>query len=84
MDPGTEGFGQDIQQMVEYFYANYVILAKKQAPRLKRALNVLAELFDRFGLHTNVGNMIIMEGQPCRAMGGTMQITTVSGLWDRV
>ena len=79
-DPGAEGFGQDIQRLVKYFYANNGILATKQAKMMKRALNVLAELFDQVGLHTNMGNMIRMVCQPCRAIGDTIWSTTASGL----
>ena len=37
--------------------------------RLQRAFNVLLEMFDRFGLHTNVGNMVIMARKYCCEIG---------------
>ena len=46
---------------MKYFYANDGILATKQAKMMKRALNVLVELFDQVGLHTNMGNMMTAD-----------------------
>ena len=37
---------------------------------IHRAFDVLTELFDRVGLHTNVGKIAIMACQHCCAIGG--------------
>ena len=37
--------------------------------RLQMVFNVLMELFNRFGLCTNVGKTLSMACQPCRAIG---------------
>ena len=41
-----------------------------QATRLQRTYDTLTELFDRVGLHTNVAKTLIMDFQPCHALGG--------------
>ena len=59
-ETGTEVFGQYIQWMEAYFYANCVLLASTLAARLHQAFNVLTDIFDWFGLKINVGKTISM------------------------
>ena len=54
VDPGTEGFVQDIQWMEEYFYADNRLFVSTRSTRIQQAFNVLTETFDWVGLLTNV------------------------------
>ena len=67
---GSEGIGRDIQKMLEYFYEDYGLLASTRAARLHQAFHVLARIFGRVGLCTNVVKTVIMECQPCCTTGG--------------
>ena len=46
----TEGFGQGIQWLVDFFYANDGLLVYPRTDLLLEALNVLKGLFNRVGL----------------------------------
>ena len=55
---------------MSYLYANKDLLVSKGENWLHRSFDVLAELFDRVGLCTNMGNTVSMACQPCCAIGG--------------
>ena len=57
---GIEGFGWYLQRFSAYFYAEDEILALVWATSLKREFDILADLFERMGLQTNVGKMVSM------------------------
>ena len=65
-EDGTEGLGQSIQGLAEYFYSDDGLVASTQADRLQREFDVLAILFDWVGLRMNTKNMVSMAYQPCR------------------
>ena len=70
VEPGTEGFGQEIQRMAAYFYADNILFVSTRATRLHRAFDVLREMFDWVGLLTRVVKTVIMVYQPCCTIGG--------------
>ena len=70
VEPGTEGFGKDIQWMAKYFYAENGLLVSTQATRLHQAFDVLPEMFDCIRLLTNVVNTVSMAYKPCCTIGG--------------
>ena len=69
-DARTKGFRWYIQRLADYFYATDILLESTRVHWIQRAFDVLAELFDHIGLHTNVVKMVIMEYQPCCMIGG--------------
>ena len=69
-EAGTEGFGWYTQWVAVYFYANNGLLASMRVEKRQRAFNVLMNLFDQVGLHTNLGKVVIMTCQPCCTIGG--------------
>ena len=69
-EPGTEGFGQDIQGLAEYFNADDGLLAPTRETRIQWTFDVMMELFDRVGLCNNVGKTVIMECQKFYDIGG--------------
>ena len=66
-ETGIEGFGRDIQWLAAYFYADNIIIVEIQANQIQREFNLLTDIFECFGLFTNVGKMVSMACQPCRA-----------------
>ena len=58
---GMEGFRQDVQQLVTYFYADDGLLALTRETRLQWMYDTLTELFDRLVLHTNVAKTVSMS-----------------------
>ena len=64
-EPVTEGFGQDIQQMAEYFYSNNGLLTPTWATRIQKAFYVLMGMFERVELYTSAGKTVSMAYQPC-------------------
>ena len=57
----TEGFGQDIQRLASYFYADDDLLTSTQVEQLQQAFNTLTELFNQVGLRTNIANTANMD-----------------------
>ena len=55
---------------MEYLYANYSLLVSKWAHWIHRDFDVLAELFDQFGVRTNVGKTGSMAFQSCCTVWG--------------
>ena len=49
VEPGTEGFIQEIQRMVAYFYADNGLLVSTRGTQLQQAFDVLTEMFDWVG-----------------------------------
>ena len=70
VNPGTEGFGQDIQRMAKDFYADNGLLVSTRVTWLHQAFDVLTEKFDWDRMLTNVIKTVIMTCQPCCAIGG--------------
>ena len=58
-----EGFGWDVQHMAAYLYVDDGLLASKWVAKIYRVYNVLTEIFDRFGLRTNVSKTVSMACQ---------------------
>ena len=61
---GAEGLGALIQERVEYFYAYDGLVKLTQPERLKKAFDVLTDLFDWVGIYTNTKNRMIMAYHP--------------------
>ena len=55
-----ECYGQAFQWMASLFYADYGIIALYQPSHLQAALDVFMGLFDRFCLHTNINNILVV------------------------
>ena len=70
VNPGTEGFGQDIQRMAKDFYSDNGLLVSTRVTWLHQAFDVLTEMFDWVRMLTNVIKMVIMTCQPCFTIGG--------------
>ena len=64
-----EGFGRDVQRLVDYFYADDGALVFTWVTRIQRYFDTLTDLFDHVGLRTNVTKMVIMPCQSCCALG---------------
>ena len=75
----TEGFGQDLQRLAEYFYSYDRLLVSMRETRLQREFDTLTELFKRLGLRTNLDKIVSMACQPYHTLGG--QSAEVYGLW---
>ena len=60
VEPGTEGFRQDIQRMAAYFYAYNGIRVSTRVTQLQQAFEVLTEMFDWVGLFTNLFKTVII------------------------
>ena len=69
MEAGVEGLGILIHDLAAHVYADDGIVAATQLERLQRAFDILAELFDWFGLHKNTRKMVSMEFQLCHTPG---------------
>ena len=65
-----EGLEQEIQRLVVNFCSKYGILESTRETWIQWDFDVMTEMFDRIGLHTNVGNTVSMECQPCFTIGG--------------
>ena len=73
VDPGatgTEAFGQDVQHLAAYFYADDGILASTQVAGLQRVLPTLMGVFNQVRLRTNVAKTVSMDCKPCCALVG--------------
>ena len=56
--------------MVAYFYDDDGLLVTTSAAITQQAFHILIEIFKWVGLRTNVRKTVIVEFQPCRAIGG--------------
>ena len=72
-EEGTDGFGRAVQWLAALFYAADGLLASLSTACLQAALDILAGLFERVGLHTNpkerLGwcfNLFILLAETCR------------------
>ena len=82
MEPGaagTEGFGWDVQQLADYFYADGGVLALTRETCLQQDFDTLMRLFCRVVLHTTVANTARMSCQPCCTLG--VHSVEAYGLW---
>ena len=70
MEAGEEGIGETIQELAMFFSTDDGLVASPQTKRLKRAFNILTDLFDGLYLHTNMWKMVIMACRPCYIPGG--------------
>ena len=70
LELSIEGFVWDIKQLVAYFCDGNGILASMWATQIHQAIDVLAYMFGRVGLPTDVGKTTSMTCQPCSAIGG--------------
>ena len=77
-ETGTECFGRDVQQIEVYLYADDGLLVYTQAARIQWEFRVMKNLLYCVGLRINVGKMMSMAYQPCRAIG--KQSTEAYGL----
>ena len=66
----TEGFGEYIQRLAVYLYAEDGLVASTQVARLQRAFITLTYLFGHLGLCINVANTVSISCQPCHTLGG--------------
>ena len=66
---GTESFSWDVQRLAAYFYAEDGIIPLTWAERTQRYFDELVEMFNGVVLHENLDNMVIMDCQPCHALG---------------
>ena len=68
-EAGMGGLGLTIIDLPKYFYADYDLVTSTQPEKLQRAFDVLASLFDRFGLHKNTAKTFSMVCQLCHVPG---------------
>ena len=64
-EAGVEVLRDTIQELADFFYADDALVASLPPEKFQRAFNVLADLFDQFGLHTNVHKTVSMDCRPC-------------------
>ena len=69
----TVGLGLEIINLGAYFCYDNGLMALTQPESLWRAFDVLAVLFDRFGLRKNMAKTVVMLCQPCHAPGGVSE-----------
>ena len=65
----TEWFGRYVKRLAASFFADDGIFALTWATCLQQAFDLLMDIFDRVGLHTNVAKVLSMEFQSCCALG---------------
>ena len=61
----SEGLGETIQELVDFFYADDGIVVSPRLEILQMAFNVLTDLFCWVSLHTNVRKTVSMDFRPC-------------------
>ena len=61
----SEGLGETIQELVDFFYADDGIVVSPRLEILQMAFNVLTDLFCWVSLHTNVRKTVSMAFRPC-------------------
>ena len=69
-EAGTGGLGLTIIDLVVYLYAYDGLLTSTHLERLQRVFDVLASLFGRVGLRTNMAKTVGMVCHTCHAPGG--------------
>ena len=60
-----EGLGLSIRHLSAYFYDDDGLTASTQLEKLQRSFEVLAGLFNQFGLRKNTRNTVSMSCQSC-------------------
>ena len=63
-EAGLEGVREKIQKLVAFFYADDGPVVFPRPERLQMEFNVLTDLFDQVGIHTNMRNTVRMAFQP--------------------
>ena len=63
------GLGKEGIHQAALFYADDGMVSSSDPRWLQGAFNTLVSLFDRVGLHKNVGNTVGMVCHPCQAAG---------------
>ena len=59
-ESGLDGFRQEVQLLAAFFYADDSLLASPRISWIQEDMDVLAGLFDRVCLHTNVEKTVVM------------------------
>ena len=72
---GPDGFGQAVQWLAKFLYANYDLLSSPITDRLQADLDFLAGLFYWGGLQTNLNKTVGMVCQPCNIFGRHLDMT---------
>ena len=70
MEAGMEVLGETIHVLEMLLYVDGRLVALPCQERFQRASNVLTDLFDWFGLCTNIRNTVIMACRTCYIPGG--------------
>ena len=65
MEAGMEENGMLVQDLAAYFYADGGLVMLPQPYMLQRSFEVLAGLFNQFGLRKNTRNTVSMSCQSC-------------------
>ena len=80
-----------VQDLAEYFYADYGLVASPRPERLQKSFGILTDLFDRVGLRKNVRKTARMSCRPCHTPGSMSeasyerQMTGVGpSYWERL
>ena len=68
-EAGTEGLGISIRDLASYFCSENGLVASTQPERLQQVLDVLAGIFEWFGLKMNTRKMVSMAFQPYHTPG---------------
>ena len=59
-EAGMDGFGQAVQWLLAFCYANDTLLASSRLAQIQAVMDVLMGLFERVGLQTNIYQMVGM------------------------
>ena len=68
-EAGVERLSKTVQDMEAYFYADDGPISLPQPERLQMSFELLTELFEWFGLCTNMRKIVSMACRPCHAPG---------------
>ena len=66
--------GKEGRHQAALFYADDGMVASSDPRWLQWAFNALVGLFERVGLHTNVGKTVSMKCRPCPAAGNQSEV----------
>ena len=64
-EAGVEVLRDTIQELADFFYADDALVASLPPEKFQRTFNVLTDLFDQVGLHTNLHKTVIMDCRLC-------------------
>ena len=74
MKAESEGIGERIQELAVFSYADDEFVVSPRTEKLHRVSNVLAKIFYRVGLSTNVRKTVSMACQTCFIPGGLSEL----------